>query len=110
MRRLSAVLLRPAAPRPACRRPFAADAVADDDDGGRARRLAEMEGAASRPARSLPSADEVASALRAASGKRASGRQPAAPDAAAVPRDWRDALEAARGAGLGGDPLVDSFG
>ena len=103
MRRTAAVALR------AGRRGAAADAAlasgADDSD-AHARRLAEM-AAASHSKRALPSVQEVAASLGRGPRTDAPTRPP---DAAPLPRDWRDALEAARAAGLGADPLVDSFG
>ena len=103
MRRTAAVALR------AGRRGAAADAAlasAADDGDAHARRLAEMQ-AASNSKRSLPSVQEVAASLHARTRADVPTRPP---DAAPPPRDWRNELEAAREAGLGADPLVDSFG
>jgi hypothetical protein len=94
-----------AAAASAARRGLAADAAASVDE-GRARRLAEMAASASSASASrraaLPSPEAVAALLRQAPTPE-STPEPA-------PRDWRDALDAARALGLGADPLVDSFG
>ena len=113
------------------------DASSSSSSSARARRLREMEAStsssAARSARfhdALPTAAEVSARLRGAlGGRKGSFKSAAAAAKAAVvddddsndvdsnknkpqspPRDWRDALEAARELEGGGDPLTDTFG